>query len=104
MCRRLNLHGCRAVAQAAKKLACVAAALYYMLSMCRCNVGFVFMSWHALECRRQLLERVHTRARALQGTWQSAQPSCSGPSPMGTEPAKVIQLILEALKKEEACL
>ena len=52
----------------------------------------MFTSWHVLEYRRQLLERV-------QGIWQRYRRSC-----MLAEPVEIVQLILDALKGEEACM
>ena len=96
MCCCLNLQVSGTVLQ---QLACVAAALQHKLSMGKCNVGIISKSWHVLECRRQLLERV-------QGVWPSAQPGRRGPSHTATKPVhvEVVQLILDTLKREKACL
>ena len=68
----------------------------------------MFVSWHAHHCRRQLLEHV-------QEMWHAAQPNRRGrlirnlmdpklPDRTMTEPVKIIRLMLDAFKREEACL
>ena len=100
------VENCKADAQCIQKLTYLAAAVQCKLSKLQCNRHHVF-NWDVLECRRQLLEGV-------QGIWQSARHSRRGQSYtlrsprlsdcMGAEPVEVVHVILDALKKEEACL